>query len=179
MLLAGGGDGTISTAAEIAFRTGVVLAVLPGSTRSTAVFFSNFGVAYTARLVDVPASTGYGEPVQKLFKLRDGERIVAALSLDPRAAGQIAPVPKKGGAIPEDLQTTEVVVGPDGIRIGALLKQIALAPSTSEAMRKINERAVRVDGSVVEDRERVLHAGGEHLVQLGKRGMARVRLVAQ
>jgi DNA gyrase subunit A len=66
------------------------------------VFFSNFGVAYTARLVDVPASTGYGEPVQKLFKLRDGERIVAALSLDPRAAGQIAPVPKKGGAIAED-----------------------------------------------------------------------------
>ena len=85
----------------------------------------------------------------------------------------------RGGAIPEDIRTTEVVVGPDGIRIGALLKQIALAPSTSEAMRKINERAVRVDGSVVEDRERVLHAGGEHLVQLGKRGMARVRLVAQ
>ncbi|HXH23779.1 MAG TPA: DNA topoisomerase IV subunit A [Vicinamibacterales bacterium] len=66
-----------------------VLAVLPGSTRATAVFFSNFGVAYTARIIDVPASTGYGEPVQKLFKLRDGERIVAALSLDPRAAGEI------------------------------------------------------------------------------------------
>jgi len=37
----------------------------------------------------VPASTGYGEPVQKLFKLRDGERIVAAMSLDPRVAGDI------------------------------------------------------------------------------------------
>lgn len=32
VLLAGGGDGTISTAAEIAFRTGVVLAVLPAGT---------------------------------------------------------------------------------------------------------------------------------------------------
>jgi DNA gyrase subunit A len=67
-----------------------VLAVLPGSTRASVVFFSNFGAAYTARIIDVPASTGYGEPVQKLFKLRDGERVVAALSLDPRQAGDIA-----------------------------------------------------------------------------------------
>ena len=66
-----------------------VLAVMQGSTRATAVFFSNFGAAYTSRIVDVPASTGYGEPIQKLFKLRDGERIVAALSLDPRVVGNI------------------------------------------------------------------------------------------
>jgi DNA gyrase subunit A len=67
-----------------------VLAVLQGSTRATAVFLSNFGAAYTSRIVDVPASTGYGEPIQKLFKLRDGERVVAALSLDPRVVGDIA-----------------------------------------------------------------------------------------
>ena len=36
------------------------------------------------RINDVPASTGYGEPVQKLFKFDDGERVVGALSLDPR-----------------------------------------------------------------------------------------------
>jgi DNA gyrase subunit A len=76
-----------------------VLAVLPGSTRASVVFFSNFGAAYTSRIIDVPASTGYGEPVQKLFKLRDGERVVAALSLDPRVAGEITP--KKEGAIPK------------------------------------------------------------------------------
>jgi DNA gyrase subunit A len=66
-----------------------VLAVLPGSTRATVVFFSNFGTAYTARIIDVPASTGYGEPIQKLFKLRDGERVIAAFSLDARVAGDI------------------------------------------------------------------------------------------
>jgi DNA gyrase subunit A len=75
-----------------------VLAVLPGSTRASVAFFSNFGVAYTARIIDVPASTGYGEPVQKLFKLRDGERIIAAASLDPRVAGNIAT--KKEGVAP-------------------------------------------------------------------------------
>ena len=76
-----------------------VLAVLAGSTRATAVFFSNFGVAYTCRVIDVPASTGYGEPIQKLFKFRDGERVVAALSLDSRVATRIATL-KEGEAPP-------------------------------------------------------------------------------
>ena len=62
-------------------------AAFAGSTRASCVFFSNFGVAYTCRIIDVPASTGYGEPIQKQFKLRDGERIVGAMSLDPRVIG--------------------------------------------------------------------------------------------
>jgi DNA gyrase subunit A len=75
-----------------------VLAAVAGSTRATMVFFSNFGVAYTSRIVDVPASTGYGDPVQKLFKLKDGEKIVAAFSLDPRVAKKIDA--KKEGDVP-------------------------------------------------------------------------------
>ncbi len=67
-----------------------VMAVLPGSTRSSVVFFSNFGVAYTSRIADIPASTGYGEPIQRFFKLRDREKIVGALSLDPRVIGDIS-----------------------------------------------------------------------------------------
>jgi DNA gyrase subunit A len=70
-----------------------VLAAMAGSTRATVVFFSNFGSAYTCRFVDVPASTGYGEPVQKLFKFKDGERVIAALSLDARVRGDIGHVP--------------------------------------------------------------------------------------
>ena len=68
-----------------------VLAALAGSTRATCVFFSNFGAAYTCRFVDVPASTGYGEPIQRLFKFKDGEKVVAAMSLDPRVVGDIKP----------------------------------------------------------------------------------------
>jgi DNA gyrase subunit A len=76
-----------------------VLAAVAGSTRATMVFFSNFGVAYTSRIVDVPASTGYGDPIQKLFKLKDGEKIVAAFSLDPRVAKKIE-AKKEGDAPP-------------------------------------------------------------------------------
>ena len=75
-----------------------ILAVLPGSTRASVVFFSNFGIAYSARITDIPASTGYGEPIQRFFKLKDGERIISALSLDPRVVGEITP--RKEGAEP-------------------------------------------------------------------------------
>jgi len=75
-----------------------VLAALAGSTRAPAVFFTNFGVAYTCRIIDVPASTGYGEPIQRLFKFKDGEQVVAAMSLDPRVAGNIEA--KKEGDVP-------------------------------------------------------------------------------
>ncbi len=66
-----------------------VLAVLPGSTRSSVVFFTNLGVAYTSRIIDIPASTGHGEPIQRFFKFRDGERIVGSVSLDRRLVGVI------------------------------------------------------------------------------------------
>ncbi|MGE0814103.1 MAG: DNA topoisomerase (ATP-hydrolyzing) subunit A [Vicinamibacterales bacterium] len=79
-----------------------VLAAMAGSTRATVAFFTNFGVAYTARIADVPASTGYGEPVQRLFKFKDNERVVAAFSLDPRAVGDIG----RPNAGSEDEQAT-------------------------------------------------------------------------
>lgn len=61
-----------------------VLSCLAGSTRSTVGFFSNKGVCYVCRIADVPPSTGYGDPLQKLFNLGDGEIIVGAVSFDPR-----------------------------------------------------------------------------------------------
>jgi tyrosyl-tRNA synthetase len=84
----------------------------------------------------------------------------------------------RGGQVPDDVPIQEIAVPPSGLKIGALLKVAGLAPSTSEAVRKITERAVRIDGAVVEDREFSFKPGTEHLLQLGKRGFARVRLVA-
>jgi DNA gyrase subunit A len=106
-----------------------VLAVLPGSTRATAVFFTNFGVAYSARIADVPASTGYGEPIQRLFKFRDGERVIAALSLDPRVTPGIEP--KKEGDTPG---THVVAVTSDGFSLRFGL-QAFVEPSTRAGRR--------------------------------------------
>ena len=75
-----------------------LMAVVAGSTRATCALFSSQGTCFVSRIFDVPASTGYGDPVQKLFKMSDGERIVAALSLDAR----VLDVPQAtAGAEPE------------------------------------------------------------------------------
>ncbi len=68
-----------------------VLTVFAGSTSASCVFFSSLGTAYTCRIADIPATTGHGQPIQKLFKLKDGERIIAAFSLDLRSIGDIKP----------------------------------------------------------------------------------------
>jgi tyrosyl-tRNA synthetase len=83
----------------------------------------------------------------------------------------------KGGAVPADLVTQTIALASEGIRLAALLKAAGLAPSGAEANRKIVERAVRVDGVVVEDRETCFHASQQTLLlQLGKRGFAKVHL---
>jgi DNA gyrase subunit A len=60
------------------------LALVGGSTRESIVLFSNRGSAYVVRINDVPASSGHGTPVQKLFKFKDGEKVIAAAPTDRR-----------------------------------------------------------------------------------------------
>ncbi|GAB4522177.1 MAG: DNA topoisomerase IV subunit A [Haliangiales bacterium] len=62
-----------------------VMAVLPGSTKECVAFFTNYGSAYVIKINDVPPTSGYGDPAQKLFKFKDGERIVSAITFDSRA----------------------------------------------------------------------------------------------
>ncbi len=58
--------------------------VLPGSTRATVAFLTNYGTCYTTRVDDIPSTTGYGDPVQKLFTFEDKERVVGVLPFDDR-----------------------------------------------------------------------------------------------
>ena len=75
------------------------------------------------------------------------------------------------------LELKEVSVPAEGIRIAALLTTAGITPSNSEANRKLKERAVKVDGEVVEDAGLQLMPGFEGVLQVGKRNFARVRLV--
>lgn len=76
------------------------------------------------------------------------------------------------------LELKDVVVPAEGIRIAALLTAAGITPSNSEANRKLKERAVRLEGEVVEDAALQLAPGFEGVLQVGKRNFARVRLVA-
>ena len=91
-------------------------------------------------------------------------------------AGWNAAVRGQGDVAQVPLQ--DVVVPAEGLRIAALLTAAGLTPSNSEANRKLRERAVRVDGAVVEDPQRVFEPGFEGMLAVGKRNFARIRLVA-
>jgi DNA gyrase subunit A len=61
-----------------------VIAVVPGNTLDHVIFFADDGTAYTMRMNEVPASSGYGEPIAKFFRLADQAKVVAAVTTDGR-----------------------------------------------------------------------------------------------
>ena len=77
------------------------------------------------------------------------------------------------GGIPDDIPAVSLPGAP--LPIGQLLKQAGLVPSTSEAMRMIEQGGVRIDGGVVGDKSIRMEAG-TFVVQVGKRKFARVTL---
>ncbi|WP_337245999.1 tyrosine--tRNA ligase [Luteimonas sp. gir] len=90
-------------------------------------------------------------------------------------AGWHAAVTGEGDVTALPLQ--DVAVPTEGLRIAALLTAAGITSSNSEANRKLKERAVKVDGAVVEDAGLVFSPGFEGVLQVGKRNFARVRLV--
>ena len=80
---------------------------------------------------------------------------------------------RAAGGVPEEIPECTLQGAPLGI--GALLKAAGLAPSTSEALRLVEQGGVRVDGASVSDRGLKL-AAGTYVVQVGKRKFARVHL---
>jgi tyrosyl-tRNA synthetase len=79
-------------------------------------------------------------------------------------------------AVPTDLPVQTLTVEAAGLRLANVLKAAGLAASTSEANRKIDEGAVRIDGARVSDRNLTLLPGADHVLQVGTRRFARVRL---
>ncbi len=80
---------------------------------------------------------------------------------------------RASGGIPDEID--ELTLDGAPLAIGVLLKRAGLVPSTSEAMRLIGQRGVRIDGAIVEDRALQVGAG-TCVVQVGKRRFARVTL---
>ena len=79
------------------------------------------------------------------------------------------------GALPDEIPEKAVAAqDADGVPIATAMKEAGLTPSTSEAFRMIKQGAVRVEGDRIEDRSLMLAVGGEYVVQVGKRRIARI-----
>lgn len=79
-------------------------------------------------------------------------------------------------AIPDDLPEVRVQVGAEGLPVFQVVKQAGLTGSTSEAMRMIEQGAVKLNGERVDDKGQVLAAGATVVLQVGKRKFAAVVL---
>jgi DNA gyrase subunit A len=77
--------GQLSSVSKTRVREGdSVLTVVPGSTLDNVVFFGSDGMAWTLPIDQLPISSGYGEPLAKRAKMKDGVSIVAAITTDSR-----------------------------------------------------------------------------------------------
>jgi DNA gyrase subunit A len=149
-----------------------LFALFPGTTRDRLVLFSSKGAMYVLRVADVPATTGYGEPVQSLLKFGDGERVVAAQLLSERKAADAPATPGAQAALPGIIELTDEILAV----IVATAKGYGFraTPDLSETTRA-GRRLARVgEGDEIVSVERV--AGPQVLVATGRGRMLRFPL---
>ena len=109
-------------------------------------------------------------------KVALAQEIVARFHSQQAAEDALADfVNRSKGGIPDDIPEVTLAGAPLGIP--QLLKQAGLCPSTSEAMRMIEQGGVRIDGTVISDKGLQVQAG-QCVLQVGKRKFARVTLTA-
>ena len=80
----------------------------------------------------------------------------------------------RGGALPEDMPEVTLQSAGAGLPIAQLAKQAGIVDSTSEALRLIAQRGMKIDGDVIADKALLIAAGRTVVVQAGKRRFARV-----
>jgi len=83
----------------------------------------------------------------------------------------------RDGALPESMPEVLLQTNGKGLPIAQLAKQAGLVDSTSEALRLIAGRGLKLDGEVVADRTLTVAAGNTVVLQAGKRRFARVKIV--
>ncbi len=81
------------------------------------------------------------------------------------------------GVLPDDMPEATVSASGGSIAVPQLLKQAGLVEGTSEAMRMIQQGAVKLDGERVSDKAAVVQAGRVVVAQVGKRKFARITVL--
>ena len=108
------------------------------------------------------------------FKVALGQEIVARFHSASAAEKALEDFNHRAkGGIPDDIPEISLTGAPLGI--GQLLKQANLVPSTSEAMRNLEQSGVKIDGETVSDKALKVNAG-TYVIQVGKRRFAKVTL---
>jgi len=78
------------------------------------------------------------------------------------------------GVLPENMPEASVSAPDGSITVPQLLKQAGLVDGTSEAMRMIQQGAVKLDGELINDKATLVKAGSVVVAQVGKRKFSRI-----
>ncbi|MEE2643461.1 MAG: DNA topoisomerase (ATP-hydrolyzing) [Myxococcota bacterium] len=151
---------------------------LKSRTRVTVTFFSQLGSAYTIRLSELPSTTGYGDPLQSIFRFEDGEKIVGVIAHDPTLLPSLsAPLPSADPPTLEGIIEPKEREGDVGPFIIAMTRsgrahRLPLA-AFSEASQKGGRRYALLTG-VDEVVATLVAAGEESLSLASRRGRAMI-----
>ena len=88
-----------------------ILSAHPLSTRDSLALITSHGNLYSLAVSDIPASSGYGAPVQKLLKFKDGETIVSSFAVLADEAGDQQEVDQQGELFEFELGADELIEG--------------------------------------------------------------------
>jgi DNA gyrase subunit A len=151
--------------------------VLPGSTRRSIVFFTNFGTAYATRIEALASTTGHGQPIQKLFDFSDREHIVGVVSNHPLALPVLVAEPDAAPELFEGETTAEQ--GPFFVAASRNGQCLRLPLATfAEPSNRAGRRFMRL---LDKDEVLVAHAssGGENVCLATRNGFALIFPVTQ
>jgi DNA gyrase subunit A len=126
-----------------------IRSVLVGNTRDRLVLFTNKGVLYVTKVLEVPASTGYGEPIQSLLNFQDGEHVISATLVtdellaansktsppSEKKQGELFPTGASKEPAPEAEQEAAAAVGPPHILATAQGMGFRFRPNLEETTR--------------------------------------------
>jgi len=122
------------------------------TTLDSVALVTSLGTLFVLKVSDFPASTGYGTPIQKLLKFKDGERIVSSFGISANSAaptvsasGQVE-LPLGGAAVGASSQDrrlkdgeTLVLVGTKGTGYGLTLTELSETKRTGRRIMKLRD----------------------------------------
>jgi len=116
----------------------------------------------------------------RTYKVRLAQEIVERFHSAEAAANALENFEARfqRGVLPDDMPEMELKITGDFYSITNLLKDAGLVASTSEAIRMINQGAVKIDGEKVDDVKLELQSTVGQVYQVGKRKFARVKIIA-
>lgn len=114
-----------------------ILRAHPLNTVDSVAFLTNLGTFYTLKVSDFPSSSGYGDPIQKILKFKDGEKIVESYAIKADENKQTELLASYKYILKEG--DTLLLVSKKGVGFGLQMKEISGVKRSGKRAIKLRE----------------------------------------